>query len=334
LIFCSNTKEQKIKNSSPLYGNIKERLGARNKMAKKSKKVVYILQNGRALNKKEFCRYIEKKVFYSIRKFKLLEEKDKIAVACSGGKDSSVALAILAKFCKQRRRKIAALAIDEGITGYRDKLIKELKKFCKKLDIPLHIFSFKKEYGFTLDKIIKKVRKIDLTNCYVCSILKRWLLNKKAKELGFTKIVTGHNLDDEAETILLNQLKGNAALLAKLGPKVGVRKVKGFVQRVKPLYFLSAKEIILYAKLNNLPCSLQVCPLRGETLRVEIREWLYKMERKYPNVKNAIVNSFLEILPLLKKKYEKAKLQKCAKCKEPCNTKICKRCQLVEILEK
>ena len=107
--------------------------------------VVYTLSNGQKLNEKRFVRYFEKKVLYAIRKFNLINKSDKVAVACSGGKDSNVVLYILNKLCTQRRQQIEAIAIDEGIKGYRDNLLKSLKEFCKREKIKLHIFSFKKE---------------------------------------------------------------------------------------------------------------------------------------------------------------------------------------------
>lgn len=298
------------------------------------KEIVFTLSCGKKLNEKEFCSYFERKILRTIRKFGLIKKDDKIAVACSGGKDSTTALYVLNNFCAQRRQKIEAIAIDEGIKNYRDRLLERLKEFCKHEKIKLHVFSFKREFGFTLDSMLKKIKKTGLSNCYVCSILKRWLLNHKAKQLGFSVIATGHCLDDEAETILLNQFKGNPELLAKLGPSTGIAKVKGFVQRIKPLYLCSEDEIILYAKIKKLPLAFGVCPRRGETFRVEIRNTLAEMEKKHREMKNAIVNSFLQILPFLKQKYAAFKLKTCKLCREPSSQELCKKCQLLNILKK
>lgn len=299
---------------------------------------VYELTNKRKFCKKCFCSYVERKVFRTIRQYNLINNKDRVGVACSGGKDSNVALYILNKLSNQRIKGIIALALDEGIKGYRSKLIRDLKKFCKEQKIQLKIFSFKKEYGFTMsdNRIQKKIKKLKVTNCYVCSILKRWLLNKKARELGITRIATGHSLDDEAETILLNQIKGNPVLLAKLGPLTGIVKEKKFIRRIKPLYFIPTKEIILYAKIKKIPASLKACPLRASTLRVKIRNFLHEMEKQHPEIKNAIVRSFIQIMPLLKQKYSREKnasINYCKICKEPSSEEICKRCQLVKALK-
>jgi len=297
------------------------------------KEMVFTLSCGKKLNEKEFCSYFERKILRTIRKFGLIKKRDKVAVACSGGKDSVTALYVLKNFCSQRRQQLEAISIDEGIKGYRERLIKKLKEFCKREKIKLRIFSFKREFGFNLDDIVKKIKKSGLSNCYVCSILKRWLLNRKARQFGFSIIATGHCLDDEAETILLNQFKGNPELLAKLGPVTGILKIKKFVQRIKPLYLCSEEEIILYAKIKKLPLSLEVCPLRGKTFRVEIRNLLSQMEKKHREIKNAIVNSFLQILPFLKKKYAAFRIKTCKSCGEPSSQELCKRCQIVKQLK-
>lgn len=292
-------------------------------------KKVYRLSCGKWLNKKQFFEYFEKKVRKTIRKFKLLNNENRIAVACSGGKDSLTLLYVLNKLYNEK--EIFALAIDEGIKDYRKKLLRKLKSFCEKNKIPLAVFSFKKEFGFSLDEKTRKIKKLGLTNCYVCSVLKRWLLNKKAKEMNFPVIATAHSLDDEAETIILNLLKGNPELLAKIGPKTGTTKVKGFVQRVKPFYLHSTEEIVLYAKLKKLPVSLAICPLRGKTLRVKVRNWLDSFDKKM-QVKNNVVNAYLKIMPLVKEKYKEVKLRNCKKCGFPSSQEICKACKLLEKL--
>ncbi|MCS7134396.1 MAG: TIGR00269 family protein [Candidatus Pacearchaeota archaeon] len=291
----------------------------------------YVLQSGKKLSEKKFCSYIERKVFKTIRKYKLIERKDKIAVACSGGKDSNTTLFLLNKFALQNNiPRPEALAIEEA--KFRKKLLFELKRFCDSLGIELHVFSFKKEFGFFLDQKLRKIKSLGFSNCYVCSILKRYLLNKKARELGFTKVATGHSLDDAAENFLLNLLKGNAELLAKEGPLAGVRSHPFFVQRIKPLYFCSTKEIIHYSKIKKIPASLKVCPLRTLTIRVEVRKWLEKMEKKHQGVKNAIVNCMLKILPFLKQTYSDSEILECKKCGEPSASGQCKACFLLEKL--
>ena len=138
----------------------------------------FVLSSGNRLSKKQFIRYFEKKVLYAISKYDLINPYQKIAVACSGGKDSMALLYLLNNICKERRKKLVAIMIEEGITNnYRKDMIPVVQKFCKENDIELILLSFKKEFRFGLEEIAKKIRKLGITNCYVCSILKRWLMN-------------------------------------------------------------------------------------------------------------------------------------------------------------
>ena len=105
---------------------------------------------------------------------------------------------------KTRRFELEAIAIDEGIKDYRDITLENAKKYCKENNIKLHIFSYKEEFGNTLDNFLKITK---MKACSMCGPFRRYLLNKKSKELSFTKLATGHNLDDEAQTIIMNYFR-------------------------------------------------------------------------------------------------------------------------------
>ena len=304
---------------------------------------MYKLNNGKQLCSKCFTRYYEKKVFRTIRQYNLIQKGDRIAVAASGGKDSTTLLYLLNRFSKDRRFcTVEAIAIDEGIHGYRNKTLEDLRRFCKKEKIKLHIFSYKEEFGFSLDEALKKMQDkgIKLTSCHVCGILRRYLLNKKSREMKFNKLATAHNLDDEAQTILMNQFKGNVALSAKLGPKTGVLEDSNFAQRIKPLYFHTEKENMTYAFTHKIVPGFVECPHQA-SYRFMIRDFLNKFEAQNPGIKQAIVQSFLDTLPILKEKYGRAAsesgngnaLQSCSRCGEPSSKDVCKACEVVEMLK-
>src|SRR3989344_9345557 len=278
--------------------------------------------------KKCFNRYFEKKVRKTIRMYKLIEKKDVIGVACSGGKDSMTTLYILSKILEPQKTKIIALAIDEGIEGYRD--LTYLKNFCKKNKIKLNIFSYKKEFNKTLDSMLKVVNE---KPCSICGVFRRYLLNTKAKKLGVTKLATGHNLDDEAQTILMNQFRRNISASARLGPITGVIQDERFIRRIKPLYFLTEREIAAFAFLNNLKDEYVECPNAAVSYRCNLRDWLNEIEAKYPGTKHSIVNSFMEIQPILRKHLDLKKIKTCKICAEPCSQDICQACKLADKLK-
>ncbi|MEM2935488.1 MAG: tRNA 2-thiocytidine biosynthesis TtcA family protein [Candidatus Thermoplasmatota archaeon] len=150
--------------------------------------IIFIRYNGTYLCEKHFIEFFERRVKKEIRKQGLPEGK--IAVALSGGKDSSVACYILWKIIgRHKNRELHAITVDEGIKGYRDKTIKIAKKLCNELGIEHHIISFKEEIGFTLDEISK--RRNELGECTYCGVFRRYCLNKKAIEIDAKAIATG-----------------------------------------------------------------------------------------------------------------------------------------------
>ena len=285
-----------------------------------------------SLCKKHFIESFENKVKLTIKKYNLLSKKEKILVACSGGKDSTTLVYIL----KKSGYKIEAITITPSIKGYSRKNIANLKAFCSENKIKLYEVSFKQEFGHTLDEIKKILdsKDMNLAYCTICGILKRYLLNKKAKELKADKIATGHVLDDEAESVFMNLLRGNIKLMARLGPTAGVIKSRGFIPRVKPLYLCNEKEIIAYSKLKKFPVVYKRCPYAGSSYREIIRNELIIFEKKYPKTKENIIDWFLKILLGLKKSFKRGEeMTYCTVCGEPSQKKICNACTIISNLK-
>lgn len=285
---------------------------------------VYIDQSKKTYNKSQFIKYFEAKVLRTIRKYDMLG-KDKIIVAISGGKDSITTAFILNKILSKRGKQLEALLIDEGIANYRNETIEDAKKFCKDQNIKLHIITTKKEFKFGVDEAIKKLK---INPCTICGTIRRYLLNKYARQLKADKIATGHNLDDEAQTILMNQFKGNIQLSAKLGPVTGAINNKKFIKRIKPLYFVTEKEVTIYTTLKKFQVRYNECPYAKDNFRSLVRDQLNDLEYQYPGIKNGIINSFLDILPQLRKT-PKNKIIICESCQEPSARKTCSMCELL-----
>jgi len=218
------------------------------------------------LCKEHFIAYFEDKVFDTITKFGLLKKGESVVVACSGGKDSTAILYLLQKF----HGKVVALAIDEGISGYREKTLVDLENFCKANKIELRTYSFEREVGKTLDSMLKQ----KTHPCTVCGTFRRYLLNKHAKR--FDKLATGHNMDDESQAVLMNLMKGNADLIWNSTPITS--EVKGFVQKIKPLYFCSEKEVAAYILIKGFDVGFTECPNMNKSFRNRVRDVLNDYE--------------------------------------------------------
>ena len=292
--------------------------------------VIYRKYEGRAWCKKHFSRQLESKVKATIKKDRLVEKGDKICVALSGGKDSCLTLYLMDKFFGKRPDiDVFALSIDEGIKGYRDESIKKARELCKKLNISFHLYSFEEELGKTMDEILKNK---EARACTYCGVFRRFILNKKSRELGATRLATGHNLDDEIQSIFINNLRGDINRLMRLGTKpVTVKKY--FVNRIKPLRDIPEKETALYAMLNGIEFHDSRCPNAEDSVRFDVRKFLNDMEEKYPGTKHTVIRHFDAILPALRKHFaDKGTVGVCPKCGEPTSRDICKACELLENL--
>lgn len=278
-----------------------------------------------------FKENFETKVKNTIEKYKLLDKKDKILVACSGGKDSTTILYLLNEFSY----KVEALIIDLLMGDWSQRNLDNLSGFCKKQKIKLNVINIRHEFGCSVCYMRSNIQaKVKIGNCSICGVIRRWLLNKKARELKANKLVTGHNLDDEAENVVMNMFKGNPKMSVSLGPKR--RNISNkFVQRVKPLYFCTNEEIREYSKLMDFPVVYESCPCSSGAYRKEVRKFILELEKGYPNLKLNIVKNFLRILPLFRKHYiSKDKIKYCDNCGEPSRNDICRRCELTLISKK
>lgn len=290
--------------------------------------VTFIRYSGAHLCKEHFIEFFEKRVKKEVRKQLELREIKKIAVAVSGGKDSTAALFITKKNLSSRNISLAAITVDEGIRGYRDKSISVIRKNCANWGITHHIISFK-DFFYTMDEIAKI--STNLTDCSYCGVFRRYLLNIKAKEINADVVITGHNLDDTAQSVLMNIARGDVERLARMGPHTSIQK--GLIPRMVPLRTLPEKETYLYAVLNRIKFYSGKCPYAERAMRNLYRDILYKLEKNSPGTRHAVVRTYDCIAPVLKQKFLPAKLSSCKLCKEPTTQKVCMACELKEGLK-
>ncbi len=295
----------------------------------KKEAVYFRINEGRYYCKSCFTKNIKKKVKATIAKNKLVEPGDKIAVAYSGGKDSGNILYLLHEIFKNNPKvELVAVTVNEGIAGYRDAMLDGIKEFCKKLGIENHVVSYQGEFHTTIDALAKETTD---SMCGTCGVFRRYLLNNAARKIGANKLVTGHNLDDEAQSIMMNMLKGDLLRLARIGPMPTVKGHKNFVQRIKPMIMIPERESALYAMLNDIKAYFAECPYaERNALRMETRDFLNKLEERSPGIKYSIVASAEKVVPFIKTGLKKSKISNCRECGEPTSGEVCKVCQIIE----
>lgn len=289
--------------------------------------VIHQRYANRHLCKRHFIEHFERRVKYAVKKFNMIEKGDRIAIALSGGKDSVTLTFVLNKLYGHRNDlEFVAITIDEGIEGYRPPTVEIARKVTKELGMEHVVVSFKENFGMTLDEMVKIGEK---KPCTYCGVFRKYLLNRTARELGCTKLATGHNLDDEVQTILLNFLQGDIARLARLIPQ---RVQKGLVMRIKPFREVYEKEVVVYGLLHGLPMDMNECPYSHFPVRDVVRDFIYTFEEKYPGRKFSIMRSFEALIPCLKQMFPQIDLNECERCGEPTPKRICQACVLLEEL--
>lgn len=292
------------------------------------KAVTYIRYNGKYLCKHHFMEFVERRVKKEIRKQGL--PKGTIAVALSGGKDSSIVAYILNKILREHReRKLIAITVDEGIKGYRNETIKIAKKFCNEHEIEHHIVSFKETLGFTMDEISKK--RGNMAECTYCGVFRRYVLNRAARQMHVKAIALGHNLDDVAQTILMNFVRNDLRRMARMAPHRHIQA--NLIPRILPLIEVPEKETMLYALLKNFEIYEEACPYSIRAMRREYQNILFMLEEKHPGTRHAILKSYRGMEDCLAAKFPPAKLQPCRICGEPSSMPVCMACQLREKLK-
>ncbi len=298
------------------------------------KTVISLLYGPHYFCEKHFTKFFENRVRKTIRKYNLLKNKESVLVALSGGKDSTVVLHILNKYYR-KSHNISALIIDEGVKGYREKAIKSATDNCKKLGVKYAVVSFKNEFGITNDKLMPLLEnnsKLGGT-CAFCGTLRRNIMNKYAKKIKVDKLVTGHNLDDEVQSFVMNVFNNDFDRMKRMGATAGIIEHTGFVKRIKPLYETPEKEIIAYCAYNGIKhYSDKCCPYSWTAKRNEYREMLNQFENRFPGTEYSILRFYeqlkKELKPTLKK--ESRKLHGCKVCDEPTEKELCKACEMIE----
>lgn len=314
-------------------------------------------KNMQKLCKECFYKVFETEIHNTIVDAELFKKGDKVAIGASGGKDSTVLASIL-KTLNERYEyglTLVLLSIDEGIKGYRDDSLATVKRNQKQYDMPLEIISYKDLYNWSMDEIVScaGIR----SSCTYCGVLRRQALDRGAAKLGINHVVTGHNADDMAETVLMNLLRGDIARLEN-SCTILTQSTGSPIKRSKPFKYTYQKEIVLYAHYKKLDYFSTECTYAPEAFRGTARELLKSLESIRPSCIMDIIYSgeHFVLAPKKKKITQKfknvSKLEqeinadgsvqlsktfkdgnKCEKCGYLSSNKICKACVLLAGLE-
>ena len=210
-----------------------------------------------------------------VEDYDMIKEGDKIAVGVSGGKDSLVLLAALAKLREfyPAPFTVEAITVDMGLgMDYSP-----MQTLCKELDVPFHLI--KTEIG----PIIFEHRK-EKNPCSMCSKMRRGALNQAILDKGFNKLALGHHYDDAVETFVMNLL-----FEGRLGCFQPVTDLdRTGITQIRPMLYIHEKTVDNFAKRMELPVIENRCPVDKETKREEVKQLVYDLSQTYPNLKDRI----------------------------------------------
>ena len=318
--------------------------------------VVHAAYSGLHMCESHFRRSVEKRVRRRVREDSLVPDDATPAdpetwvVGLSGGKDSVVLTQVLQDtFAEDPRIGLVALSIHEGIEGYRDESLAACEALTADLDLRHEVVSYAEEFGVRMDDVVAEDPE-NMAACAYCGVFRRDVLERYAERLGADKLLTGHNLDDEAQTALMNVFEGDVAQMAShfdasLGPfeptgegptERARREQDHHVPRAKPLRDVPEKEVALYAHLRDLPAHITECPHAEEAYRGEIQELLLEMEERHPGTRHSVMAGYEKLAALASAALDDTEddpdFGSCDKCGAPTAREVCRKCGLLDAL--
>ena len=250
-------------------------------LCKNSKALIIRPKDHQKLCKQCFINVFEAEIHDTITSNKLFQQGERVAIGASGGKDSTV-LASVIKTLNERHKyglDLVLLSIDEGIKGYRDDSLETVKRNSVQYGLPLEIVGYGELYGWTMDQVVDQIGKKG--NCTYCGVFRRQALDRGAARLDIKHVVTGHNADDLAETVMMNLLRGDLPRLAR-STSIVTASSASEIKRSKPLKYAYEKEIVLYAHHQKLDYFTTECIYSPEAFRGSARTLIKNLERVRP----------------------------------------------------
>ena len=300
--------------------------------------IYHQIYSGRMMCGKHLAESIEKKTSKELRKQLTIPKGQNftILVAISGGKDSAVLLErIVGAIGKRPDVTIIGGCVDEGIEGYRPPSLECARQLCLDLGVRFETVSYP-ELGFKeMDKVVVRMEELSESKapCSFCGVFRRQGINHLARRVNADVIALGHNLDDMAQTILMNLQNGDLERTLRLAPHTS-SPIEGIAPRIVPLRWIPEQEIHLYALHRGLPIHHEECPHGSGALRFRHREMIAWMEADVPGTRHGLLRMADDVKALHSKAgaNRPPSPKNCPICGEICSGTICKGCEMKKLL--
>jgi tRNA(Ile)-lysidine synthase len=199
---------------------------------------------------------LESKTLDFILRYQLVSAEQSVLLAVSGGVDSMVMLHLFSRLCEQMKLRLSIIHINHQLRGEEsmldEKFVKEMSDYyritfyCQRIDV----MSYAHKLGLSKQLAARHLR-------YEC-------FERIRGQASADTVATAHHADDNAETVLLNIMRGTSIHgLAGIPPK----RELGYI--IRPLLFATRKEIEAYAieqgvKYRNDSSNLSLVYRRNE----------------------------------------------------------------------
>jgi len=231
------------------------------------------------LNRKEFAARVWSKLMAFEAEQRFLTPGRKVLAAVSGGPDSVCLAHWLSVQARKKGLTVTLVHVHHGLRGRAaDADARFVEKLGATLGLPVAVVrapvrALAAARGLGLEEAGRKAR--------------YRALGEKARRGRFTAVATGHQLDDQAETVLLHLLRGTS--LEGLGGIPARRPLRPGVELIRPLLPLTRDEVRLYLANHGLASREDASNADPRFTRNWVRrEVLPLLEKRAPGVKERL----------------------------------------------
>jgi uncharacterized protein (TIGR00269 family) len=281
-----------------------------------------------------FLRFCRDQVVRAIDEHDMIEPRDRVLVAVSGGKDSLALWDLLIELGYDTE----GMTIGLGIGDYSAASTEAAVAFAERRDLTLHRVDLRGDHDYDIPTASAVTRRAP---CSSCGLSKRHLIDKAALDGGYDVVATGHNLDDEAAVLFGNVLHWHVEYLGRQQPTLAERAgpsghgsgTRVFPRKVKPLVRLAERETAAYCVLRGIDYIVEECPMAEGNRHLRYKEALNAVEAASPGAKQAFYFGFLaRAAARFAPEVDGAggELRACARCGSPTTGEVCAFCRLVD----
>lgn len=164
----------------------------------------------------------------TVKKYNLINKNEQIIVGVSGGADSVFLLLFLNSIAKKYNIKLLVIHINHGLRGLEaDNDEKYVKELCEKLNIPFFAYHI---------SLYDEAKNRKMTEEEAGRAVRYEIFKNAIKEFNADKIAVAHNMNDNAETILMNLCRGTG-----INGLSGINPIRDNI--IRPLIETSREEI-------------------------------------------------------------------------------------------